>query len=318
MFGWPRKARNRRLGRERLLEVKLRAGAVRAARTRAVAWAVGIAFGLILGLYLAWQASAWLQDRLFYANPRFALRHVEVSTDGVLSLEQIRRWAGVRPGVNLMALDLAQVKRSLEMVPYVSSVSVERVLPDTLRLRVTERRPVAIIQVPVPVPAGGVEFVTYQVDEEGVVMPPLDVRLTSEAVRPEPALPWLRGIQYHDLQPGRKIESPTLQAALRWLRAFAQSPMAGLVEVRELVLGGSGVLEVRTAEGSQITFGLEDFERQLLRWREIHEAGLRHQRQIETLDLAVGNNIPVRWKATEPESTPSTPRRGTLPTRKHV
>lgn len=317
MWGWRRRARNRRLGRERLLDVKLRSSVVRAARTRLVAGLVAGAFGLVVGLYGVWRVGAWLQNCLFYENPRFTVRRVEVSTDGVLSVEQLRRWAGVRTGMNLLALDLAQVKRSLEMVPYVASVSVERVLPDTLRLRVTERRPVARIQVPLPVAPGGVDFVTYQVDEEGVVLPPLDPRLMGEGVGGDAALPLLRGLNYHDLQPGRRIEHGPVRAALRWLRAFAQSPMAGLVEVREVVLG-TGVLEVQTAEGSRITFGSEDFERQLLRWREIHEAGWRQQRQIETLDLAVGNNIPVRWKAPDPDPEAAPPRRPNSGSRKHV
>ena len=55
------------------------------------------------------------------------------------SADQLRRWAGVKPGENLFALDLARVKRDLEMVPLIDSVSVERVLPRTLRIRVTER-----------------------------------------------------------------------------------------------------------------------------------------------------------------------------------
>ncbi|MEJ5237663.1 MAG: FtsQ-type POTRA domain-containing protein [Limisphaera sp.] len=317
MWSWRPKARNRRLGREHLLDVKLRSSVVRAARARLVAGLLAGAFGLGVGMYAVWRAGAWLQNCLFYENPRFTLHRVEVSTDGVLSVEQLRRWAGVRPGVNLLALDLAQVKRSLEMVPYVASVSVERVLPDTLRLRVTERRPVARIQVPLPVSPGGVDFVTYHVDGEGVVLPPLDPRLMSEGAGMDSALPLLRGLNYHDLQPGRRVEHASVQAALGWLRAFAQSPMAGLAEVRELALG-AGVLEVLTGEGSRITFGLEDFERQLLRWREIHEAGWRQQRQIETLDLAVGNNIPVRWKAPESEPEPSPPRRPNTVSRKHV
>ena len=51
----------------------------------------------------------------------------DVQTDGVIAPDQLRRWARVKPGENLFALDLARVKRDLELVPLIESVSVERV-----------------------------------------------------------------------------------------------------------------------------------------------------------------------------------------------
>lgn len=303
MLVWRRNLRNRRFGRERLLGVRMRTEAARAARVRLIGRLTGLVLTLALGTWGGWQAWRWLQSRLFFENPRFQLRRVEVQTDGVLSVDQLRRWAGVQPGMNLLALDLAQVKRGLEMVPYVAGVSVERILPDTLRIQVRERRPLAVIQVPLPLPTGGVDFMAYGIDEEGVVVPPVDARLTGGIPLGDPALPVLRGVSFHEVQPGRKLESPGVAAALAWLKALARSPMAGLVEVREVTVG-AGVLEVVTAEESRITFGLRDFERQLWRWREIYEAGLRRDRSIEALDLAVGNNIPVRWRAVETNTTP--------------
>lgn len=49
---------------------------------------------------------------------------------------------------NLFALDLARIKRDLELAPAIQSAAVERVLPHTLKIRVTEREPVAQIVVP--------------------------------------------------------------------------------------------------------------------------------------------------------------------------
>jgi len=46
----------------------------------------------------------------------------------VIAPEQLRRWTRVRIGANLIALDLASVKRNLELVSTIDSVSVERVL----------------------------------------------------------------------------------------------------------------------------------------------------------------------------------------------
>src|SRR6516164_9564295 len=130
-----RKPKNRRLGREYVLDVKLRSSQVRAARTRLAAIALAIVFATVLGVYLLWRGSEWALDRLVYDNKAFALETLDIQTDGIIAVDQLRRWARVKAGENLMRLDLARVKRDLEMVSFIQPpVSIERVLPHTLRI----------------------------------------------------------------------------------------------------------------------------------------------------------------------------------------
>src|SRR5207249_11386834 len=139
--------KNRRLGREHVLDVKVRSSQVRKARTRGLAISLGVAFGLLFGVYLLWRAGEWGLSLLVYENKAFALQELDIQTDGVISLDQLRRWTAAKPGENLLALDLARVKRNLELVPLIQSVSVERILPHALRIRVIEREPIAQINV---------------------------------------------------------------------------------------------------------------------------------------------------------------------------
>jgi len=99
----------------------------------------------------------------------------------------------------------------------------------------------------------------------------------------------------HELQPGRRLELPQVQAALRLVTEFAHSPMAGLVDLKRIDIGSAEVLIVTTGQGSEVTFGLQDLDRQLRRWREIHEFGQRQNKSLASLDLAVTNNIPATW-----------------------
>ena len=69
----------------------------------------------------------------------------------------------------------------------------------------------------------------------------------------------------------------------------------GDVEHGRIDVAAADVLTVVTGEGSEVTFGLRDFERQLRRWREIRDVGYRLGRCIATVDLSVTHNIPVRW-----------------------
>lgn len=294
---WSRKKyKNRRLGQIHVLDVRLRSDQVRRFRMRLTARVFGVLFGAALGTYLVWRSGEWVLNRMVYQNPTFAITTIEAQSDGSISPELIRRWAGVKPGQNLLALDLARVKRDLEMTPQLSMVSVERVLPRTLRIRVTEREAVAQVVLSRPKPGGGMQFDVFHLDPEGYVLIPLDPRQrTVQPGRADDSLPTLGGLKQTELLPGRAVESPTAKAALRFILEFGCSPMAGVVDLRKIDCSATEVLTVTTGQGSEITFGLHEFDRQLRRWREIHDMGQRMNRNLATLDLAVTNNIPARW-----------------------
>jgi cell division protein FtsQ len=288
--------RNRRLGREHVLDVKLRSSQVRSARARMAAVALGMVFGTILCLYLLWRGGESLLGYFVYQNKAFAIQEVDVQTDGVIPVENLRRWARVRSGDNLMALDLARVKRDLELVPLIKSVSVERILPHTLRVRVAEREPVALVAVPRVLPKGGVETIAFQIDTEGFVLAPQDLKAL-EAVTNSPVapLPIILGVRAAELQTGRRIDDKQVQSALRLVAAFENSPMAGLVELRRINVSGADTLLVTTEQSSEVIFSLQDPDRQLRRWREIFDQAQRVGHAIASIDLAVVNSIPVRW-----------------------
>ena len=294
-MGWFRgKPKNRRIVRMHVLDVKLRSDQVRATRMRLTAAALGITFATILGFYLIWRAGEYGLDRLIYQNKSFAVQEIDVRTDGVLAAEQLRRWAGVKAGQNLLALDLARVKRDLELVSMIKSVAVERVLPHTLRLRVTERDPVA--QVRYQVRTNNAQIVTLQIDSDGWVMLPIDPRQRATAMtQTNEALAEVRGVNLSEIIPGRRIESAQARAALQLIVAFDRSPMSGVVDLQTVDVSSPQILVVTTVQNSQITFSTtQDLNAQLRRWRAIHDEATRQGKAIYALDLSVHSNPPVR------------------------
>ena len=301
--------KNRRLRRNHVLDVKLRSDQLRATRLRLVMLSSLVIGGTVLGLYLFWRIGEATLDAFVYENSDFAIQHIDAQTDGKIAPEQLRRWSGVKPGDNLIALDLASVKRNLELISAVDSVSVERVLPRTLRIRVTEREPVAQVNVP-RMDNGSIAVSVFQIAADGVVMQPLDPRLCTVPLgQAKPALPLITGVNVYQLQPGRRVEMPQVQAALELLAEFDKSPMAGLVDLSRLDVSAPGVIVVTTGQGSEITFGLDDLDQQLRRWREIYDYGMSRQRAIASANLAVANNVPVRWMMAS--ATPATIAPGT-------
>ena len=304
-----REQKNRRLHRGHVLDVKLRSDQVRATRTRLAALTMGILFGTVFGLYLLWRTGEWALDKFVYENSEFAIQHVEVKTDGVIAPDQLRRWSKVKLGDNLIALDLTAVKRNLELVSTIGSVSVERVLPRTLKISVTERDPVAQVNIPRAGAAGGIAVEVFQLDADGYVMQPLDPRLcVIPLAQVNSQLPVISGLNVYQLQSGHRLESPQVQAALELIGAFGHSPMVGLVDLRRIDVSLPGVVVATTGQGGEITFGLNNLEQQLRRWREIYDLGQRMNKAVASLNLAVFNNVPVRWMeaVAVPSASPKT------------
>ncbi len=288
--------KNRRLHRTHVLDVKLRSDQVQATRLRLLLLALIVPTATVLALIIVWRIGAATLNAFVYENADFAIQQIDVQTDGVIAPEQLRRWTGVKPGANLIALDLAAVKRNLELVSVIDSVSVERILPRTLKIRVTERDPIAQVNVPRADGANGIAVSVFQLDADGMVMQPLDPRLcTIPLAQMNSQLPVIAGVNAFQLQPGRRMELPQVQAALQLILAFDKSPMAGLVDLRRVDISAPGVVVATTGQGSEITFGLDNLDQQLRRWRQIYDLGASQQRAIASVDLAVANNVPVRW-----------------------
>ena len=96
-----------------MLDVKLRTSQTRAARMRIIGVCVVALFSLAVITLALWRGTQWVLNGAIYENDAFAIQQIDVQTDGVLTSETIRAWAGAKPGENLMALDLMRVKRNL-------------------------------------------------------------------------------------------------------------------------------------------------------------------------------------------------------------
>jgi cell division septal protein FtsQ len=304
------KQRNRRSSeRGNVLDVRLRAGHSRAARLRVVGVSLGFLFALAVAAAVCWRGGQFLLDRLIYENEAFAIQEIEVHTDGALTTDIIRRWADVSAGQNLMALDLMRVKRNLERQSPVQFVAVERALPHTLKIIVTERDPVAQAIVTQTFPDGHTEQAIYDFDADGFPMKPLDPNWRTAPPAPNETLPILLGVQPGDVQLGRQVESTQIRAALRLIADFDRSPMAGLADLQRINVALPEILQATTSQGALITFSLDHFDVQLRRWRLIYDQYQLWGRVIASADLSISNNIPVRWMAANaaPLALPKTP-----------
>jgi cell division septal protein FtsQ len=306
---------NHRLHRENenVLRVKLRTDQLHAARTRFAMQALAVLFGAAVVLFLGWRGVDWAVREFVTENPAFATKTIDLQTDGVLTVEALRKMAGVRVGENLMSLDLARIKRDLELMEFIHSAAVERVLPDTLRIRVMERVPVAQVVVLRPNTAGGYVPVPHLLDGTGhVMMPPQRTMVADPTALQIDWLPALTGVNPVDLKPGRQVESTQVRAALKLLAHFERSAMFTRSDIRRVDVSGLEVLTVTTSTGGEITFASHrDFDTQLRRWRAVQDVATQQSKVISTLDVSISQNLPARW--VEASSVPAPPAKPTKP-----
>ena len=295
------KRRNSKSGRKKLLSVKVQSQQARRERLRWLRSLSALVAAIAAIIAVCWQGGAFALNRLVYENESFSVRQLDYRTDGIINVGQLKQWGGVRSGENLLKLDLLRIKRDIELAPRVKAASVERFLPDTLQVRVAERVPMAQIWAWQRDGAGVTDYdcVRLQLDETGHVMSPIDGRsVVAPEKQAEWSLPVVSGIELKKLKslaPGRPAGLPKLRAALGLIGEFRRSPLAGVVDLRVIDLSQPRILRVTTGDGGQVDLSTGRLARQLNRWARIQAHGQKFGLAIETVDLSVTNNVPVRW-----------------------
>jgi cell division protein FtsQ len=141
------------------------------ASAASIGWLVALALVLVVG------ARQWL-----VTTPYFSLRDVRIEGSSHRSRDHYLAVAGLEKGKNILALDLADVRRRLLAEPWVEEAVVVRRLPGRIDVTVREREPMAIVALDEPylVTSTGNVFKTVEPDE--LVDRPVITGLTTEQV----------------------------------------------------------------------------------------------------------------------------------------
>ena len=99
---------------------------------------------VVLGIVVALAAVAWGVS----VSPLLDVDHVRIRGLHHLTAAEIERAAGIHPGDAMAWLDPSRAVRDVEALPYVGRAAVSREWPDTVRITVHERRPVAWVDGP--------------------------------------------------------------------------------------------------------------------------------------------------------------------------
>jgi cell division protein FtsQ len=115
-------------------------------------------------------AAFWMYRRT-QSSARFAVKNIEVTGAVHTPAPQLQAITAHYVGLNLFKLDIARVQRDLGSLAWIRRIDIEKKLPDTLRIHVLERAPVALVH------AGGK---LHYVDETGLTFAELSPAVGDE------------------------------------------------------------------------------------------------------------------------------------------
>ena len=160
-----------------------------------------------------------------YNSSLFTIRTVEVVGTAHVSADTVRALARVPAGATLVRFPADAVAQRVSADPWIASVSVSRVFPSGMRIRVVERVPVAIVD-------AGVSM--WLIDGMGAVIatPTADASGTVPLITDVPGL---------DLKSGRRTSSEPLLNALKVLGGISRTLAATVVSVSAPTIDGTAL-----------------------------------------------------------------------------
>ena len=161
------------------------------------------AFAVVLVLCGLW---AYRQTQ---SDGRFAVKHIEITGAVHTPRAEIESLTRRYTGLNLFKIDIAGVQHDLGSLAWVERIAIEKKIPDTLRIKVVERTPVALLH-----DGPGLRYI----DANGVVLDPLspsvgdaDLPVVESAAGPDA----VRAVQFLDAVRGRDAELYSRISAVR-------------------------------------------------------------------------------------------------------
>jgi len=172
-----------------------------------------------IGFFLLWEVvkeyRVWVEE-----SETFSIRKIEVQGLELLSEKEILRLCGLVPRSIIWRVSLEEVEGKIGHNTFVETVCVERCLPDVLRIRVKEKRPVALLNF---------KGNFFSVDPEGLVLPSKPGKLYD--------LPVLSGAFRGAVGVGRKAGGKLVRQGLDFLMLVLEDRPELYSRISEIVLG---------------------------------------------------------------------------------
>lgn len=230
-------------------------------------------------------------EKFFFQNTEYSLHHLDAKLDGVMTQEELVSLTGFEEGKNIFQMDLDQANRKIAALPEVRTVTLERQLPDTIRISIERRTPVFLFAGTGDAAEAFVSGKSFLCDKEGVLLQPS--RLDPEFLN----LPVLKGVDLGEAKPGVKLENEQLTFAALLFDSLSEIPEESF-KVRSIDVSKGYSAVLTDSSNARYIFGKDDLPGQIERLKKLLAHCEETGRQIETANLMVTRNTPVTFVLT--------------------
>lgn len=234
---------------------------------------------IIVAVVLVIGANAWKSS--------LTVKQITVDGNRIVGTNEILQLTEIPRGTLLYRADLMAIQRRVMGHYYVKDALIERNLPSTIHITVTERIPIAMID------CGE----TLYLDEDGFILPRTISRKLFD-------LPVISGMPEHaPMKLGAIVTQPDLREALLLLGVMKEVNRPMYHNISEVHVRNGGDIVLYSAEGGvPIIFGRGDVSNKLVNleafWNEV--VRVRGLQNLKYIDLRYEDQIVVRWEPEPP------------------
>ncbi|OGT97709.1 MAG: cell division protein FtsQ [Geobacteraceae bacterium GWC2_48_7] len=208
----------------------------------------------------------------------FRLKNIEVSATKKISREDILASAGISPGNDLLRMNLKLLGEQLARNPWVETVQINRYFPDRLAILVTEREPLALVNM---------GFV-YYLDKKGTIFKAL-----SQGDKLD--YPVLTGFSEEALTGDPSGTKDALLQACELLKVLQQKGPMMLADLSEIHYEkGYGFTLFSTSGALQVKVGSGDFLPRIERFAKVYNELMGQRSTLRSIDLDYNDKIVVK------------------------
>jgi cell division protein FtsQ len=212
------------------------------------------------------------------ASDLFRVDEVTVQGNRRLRSEQVAVLSDIEKGVNTFELDLDLIGRKIEENPWIQTAQVQRIFPRQVVIRVTERKPVAIINL----------GYLYYLDQRGEIFKVLGAADSLD-------YPVVTGFDYEKAQQHDSEYAHDLRQIVELLDDIRQRPQFDLKQVSEVHRDKTGDLTLFTLRGGvRVKLGRGDYKKKIDRLEKIYARLKPKLKILDYIDLNVDEKVIVR------------------------
>jgi cell division septal protein FtsQ len=208
----------------------------------------------------------------------FSLKTIEVSSAKHLTRDEILGLAGIEPGKDLLRLNLKQIGEHILQNPWVETVRINRYFPDGVSIVISEREPVAIVNM---------GFI-YYLDKKGKVF-----KVLNQGDKLD--FPVVTGFSEEELGNNPKGTQEALEATCLLLKILREKGAFILADVSEIHYDAGYGFTLFTASGAlPVKVGSGDFPAKVERFARIYRDLMVQLPSIQYIDLDYNDKIIVK------------------------